>query len=325
MYSLDGKLLLEDNRQLSKRTEYIYAVGRLVAKKIQPITSAGVDVVGAAATVTYIHTDFLGSPVAETNASGAVDKVERFTPYGEPADLTLDAGPGFTGHATDVATGLTYMQQRYYDPELGRFLIPDPVGPEEDFINHFNRYNYAQNNPVRYTDPDGRTSSTCPRREYQGDCIEQTKINNEGEALAAELRQKRVAAYGDPASQRASDVSDYVLQEAALYILPAGKILEKFGGAIKGFFKFGKTQSININSKHILKRFPDGLPKNVERAIRNDIGKRGYPGLGNGVQRVIQVDGKTYSYRAFGEPGGSTDVGTVVPGFFTRDISAPKP
>ena len=48
--------------------------------------------------------------------------------------------------------------QRYYDPELGRFLTPDPVGPEEDFINHFNRYNYAQNNPVRYTDPDGRSA-----------------------------------------------------------------------------------------------------------------------------------------------------------------------
>jgi RHS repeat-associated protein len=65
-------------------------------------------------------------------------------------------GPGFTGHATDVATGLTYMQQRYYDAELDRFLTPDPVGPEEDFIQHFNRYNYALNNPVRYTDPDGR-------------------------------------------------------------------------------------------------------------------------------------------------------------------------
>jgi hypothetical protein len=47
------------------------------------------------------------------------------------------------------------MQQRYMDAELGRFLTPDPVGPEEDFINHFNRYNYAMNNPVRYTDPDG--------------------------------------------------------------------------------------------------------------------------------------------------------------------------
>ena len=72
--------------------------------------------------------------------------------------MQLDAGPGFTGHASDVATGLTNMQQRYMDQELGRFLTPDPVGPEEDFINHFNRYNYALNNPVRYTDPDG----TCP-------------------------------------------------------------------------------------------------------------------------------------------------------------------
>ena len=48
--------------------------------------------------------------------------------------------------------------QRYYDAEIGRFISPDPVGPEEDFIKHFNRYNYAYNNPVRYTDPDG----TCP-------------------------------------------------------------------------------------------------------------------------------------------------------------------
>ena len=70
--------------------------------------------------------------------------------------MQLDAGPGFTGHATDVATGLTYMQQRYYDADIGRLISPDPVGPEEDFIKHFNRYNYAQNNPVRYTDPDGR-------------------------------------------------------------------------------------------------------------------------------------------------------------------------
>ena len=46
--------------------------------------------------------------------------------------------------------------QRYYDPEIGRFLIPDPVGPEEDFVKHFNRYSYVRNNPVHYVDPDGR-------------------------------------------------------------------------------------------------------------------------------------------------------------------------
>ncbi len=154
LYGLDGKLLVEDNRQTLKRTEYIYANGRLIAKRIQPITAAGAN--NGTATVTTIHTDFLGSPVAETNSAGTVTRVERYTPYGEPADLQLDAGPGFTGHATDVATGLTYMQQRYYDADIGRFISPDPVGPEEDFIQHFNRYNYAMNNPVRYTDPDGR-------------------------------------------------------------------------------------------------------------------------------------------------------------------------
>ena len=129
-----------------------------MAKKIQPITAAGAN--NGTASTTTIHTDFLGSPVAETNATGTVTRVERYTPYGEPSDMQLDAGPGFTGHATDVATGLTNMQQRYMDAELGRFLTPDPVGPEEDFINHFNRYNYAQNNPVRYTDPDGRAVDT---------------------------------------------------------------------------------------------------------------------------------------------------------------------
>ena len=41
LYGLDGKLLLEDNRQLNKRTEYIYANGRLVAKRIQNLTANG--------------------------------------------------------------------------------------------------------------------------------------------------------------------------------------------------------------------------------------------------------------------------------------------
>ena len=143
--------------------------------------------------MTTIHTDFLGSPVAETNASGAVDKVERFTPYGEAADLQLDAGPGFTGHATDVATGLTYMQQRYYDPEIGRFISPDPVGPEEDFINHFNRYNYAQNNPVRYTDPDGRRPGGC----QSGECDKSTKqIKTENQQQAKMQETSNLAAAG---------------------------------------------------------------------------------------------------------------------------------
>jgi len=63
--------------------------------------------------VEYIHTDALGSPVATTNASGAVIERQVYEPYGAPIAHGPTDGPGFTGHVEDLATGLTYMQQRY--------------------------------------------------------------------------------------------------------------------------------------------------------------------------------------------------------------------
>jgi RHS repeat-associated protein len=57
----------------------------------------------------------------------------------------------------DPETGLVYMQQRYYDPIAGRFLSVDPVTTNAKTGSHFNRYVYADNNPYKYTDPDGRS------------------------------------------------------------------------------------------------------------------------------------------------------------------------
>lgn len=48
------------------------------------------------------------------------------------------------------------MQQRYYDPVIGRFYSNDPVGWTADNpVMSFNRYLYVNNNPYKYTDPDG--------------------------------------------------------------------------------------------------------------------------------------------------------------------------
>ncbi len=78
----------------------------------------------------------------------------------ENAVPTSEDTPGYTGHLEDDDLQLTYMQQRYYDPLIGRFYSNDPV----DFMGHmqrgnptmgFNRYAYANNNPYKYTDPDG--------------------------------------------------------------------------------------------------------------------------------------------------------------------------
>jgi RHS repeat-associated protein len=109
------------------------------------------------ATVKYQHTDALGTPIAVTDASKAVIQTSEYEPYGQLVNRALTDGPGFTGHVQDATTGLTYMQQRYYDPMIGRFLSVDPVAANPNTGASFNRYMYGSNNPYRFLDPDGRT------------------------------------------------------------------------------------------------------------------------------------------------------------------------
>ncbi|WP_313036757.1 RHS repeat-associated core domain-containing protein, partial [Stenotrophomonas acidaminiphila] len=47
-------------------------------------------------------------------------------------------------------------QQRYYDPLIPRFLSVDPITAYSNPVGAFNRYWYANNNPYKFTDPDGR-------------------------------------------------------------------------------------------------------------------------------------------------------------------------
>jgi RHS repeat-associated protein len=113
----------------------------------------------AAQTVEYVHTDALGSVVAITNSGGAVVERNQFEPYGD--DLTgIKDGPGYTGHVSDAATGLSYMQQRYYDPQIGQFLSVDPVTPYSKPVAHYNRFRYANGNPYKFVDLDGRCAAS---------------------------------------------------------------------------------------------------------------------------------------------------------------------
>src|SRR5690606_1822372 len=83
----------------------------------------------------------------------------EYEPYGKLLNAPLESGPGYTGHDTDPDTQYVSMQQRYYDPRVGRFWSVDPVTVDSAGGN-FNRYWYANNNPYRYIDPDGRFGCT---------------------------------------------------------------------------------------------------------------------------------------------------------------------
>lgn len=106
--------------------------------------------------IRYVHTDALGSPVAYSDANGVVLERVAYEPYGERLNDGASGHLGYAGHVSDSLTGLTYMQQRYYDPAIGSFLSVDPIAALSSPIESFSRYRYANSNPFRFLDPDGR-------------------------------------------------------------------------------------------------------------------------------------------------------------------------
>ena len=144
LYGQEGKLLYETTtaQAQSLGTKYIYLNRHVVAE------------VSGSGTV-YDHTDGLGSPVAKTNSSAGLISRTRYEPYGATA-AGAEPTIGFTGHLNAANLGLVDMQQRFYDPVAGRFLSIDPVTTDANNGSSFNRYNYANNNPYRFVDPDGR-------------------------------------------------------------------------------------------------------------------------------------------------------------------------
>ncbi len=114
-----------------------------------------------AGTVTYFHNDLVGSPVVASDAAGQVLWQESYRPYGERLANPESANRlWYAGHAQDAQTGLVCMGARWYDPVAGRFVSVDPKAFDEANVQSFNRYAYANNNPYRYVDPDGRAAET---------------------------------------------------------------------------------------------------------------------------------------------------------------------
>jgi RHS repeat-associated protein len=64
----------------------------------------------------------------------------------------------FTGEALDPQTGLYYLRARYYDPSVGRFISKDPLLGVASAPATTNRYVYALNNPMQYTDRSGMSA-----------------------------------------------------------------------------------------------------------------------------------------------------------------------
>ena len=103
--------------------------------------------------IVWLHGNHLGAPELATDATGQVLWRATYAPFGaatvESRDFTLDLR--LPGQVFDAETGLHYNRARYYDPDAGQYLTPDPLGTPDGP----NPYAYVAFNPLRNVDPDG--------------------------------------------------------------------------------------------------------------------------------------------------------------------------
>ncbi len=106
----------------------------------------------------YYHGDHLGSVLVVTDANGAlVGAPAAFEPWGRLIDGgSLPTAFGFNGKR--AAGNLYDYGARWYDPNLGRFLQPDPVIADPYDPQGLSRYSYVRNDPVGRVDPTGAWS-----------------------------------------------------------------------------------------------------------------------------------------------------------------------
>lgn len=112
--------------------------------------------------VFYYHNDHLMSAGLVTNSTGAVCQQYSYKVYGAESSVinssVFDPSNRYTGQVLDDETGLYYYNARYYDPELARFIQPDAIVPDASNPQALNRYAYALNSPLLYSDPSGHFS-----------------------------------------------------------------------------------------------------------------------------------------------------------------------
>jgi len=113
-----------------------------------------------------------GDVIGLTKADGTLVMGYTYGAWGTATGLAMDAeltnilitvNPfTYRGYVYDTGTSLYYLQSRYYDPELGRFINADAYASTGQGVLGNNMFAYCLNNPLFFVDHDGLIAEWIP-------------------------------------------------------------------------------------------------------------------------------------------------------------------
>ena len=106
----------------------------------------------------FYHGDALGSILALTDGQGEVSDEYTFDAFGVLEEHVGDSSQpyGFAGELFSESLGLAHHRARWLDPEIGRFVSPDPFSGVLEIPWTLNAYPYVAGDPINARDPSGR-------------------------------------------------------------------------------------------------------------------------------------------------------------------------
>ena len=164
VYTVDGSKILSEQRtdeetgNVIRTIYYVYdANGLPVGMKYNGVQY-------------WYQKNMQGDVVRILNEGGAEVAIYTYDAWGKNLQITDGSGNDvsadtshianinpfrYRGYYYDVETGWYYLNARYYDPNVGRFLSPDTILGANGGLQGYNLFAYCNNNPVMFADPSG--------------------------------------------------------------------------------------------------------------------------------------------------------------------------
>jgi RHS repeat-associated protein len=300
-YDTHGRLISERGPDGVK--EYVYLNGTLVAVMTSSGTSASEEPM-----VYAVGVDHLGTPMrAWDRTTGVAAWAADYEAFGRAYEYLPDttAAPGvsialrFPGQYEDEETGLHYNWHRYYDPDTGRYLTPDPltfspVAPLVSMVSAnlgrpLDAYAYALGNPVRFTDPTGEIPTvadvlTCLANPF--DCAAASSTADDAAQQTADKLGIEPSGIGD--GSKANGIVHCTWQCLLTKEIGADEA-RKFGNSHESFGSNDKAHcDMDLKNNDLGRMLGDhDVPSCVDACTDNPMLKYGVSNTGTGVGYAV--------------------------------------